>query len=330
MSALTWDPQGPLDLRTTLGGVGHGGGDPTWGQDADGSTWWATWTPDGPGTLRLARGRVGDQGAQVVHADAWGAGAGWLLSGVPELLGAADDRAGFEPARHPLVAQLDHRFPGLRVPRTRRVLEAAISAALSQKVTGREAFQSWRTLVHRYGSAPPGPADPTVARSDVFAHLVVPPAPKVWRTLSQHDLMSAGVTPARVRVVQAVARVWDALERTATDRRPFDAVDVALRSIPGVGPWTSAEIRQRAHGDPDAISVGDYHLANDICWALTGEQGHRGDDETMLALVQPWARHRFRVQRLLEVAHLHAPRRGPRYSPPDHRPRRGWPTPSTP
>jgi 3-methyladenine DNA glycosylase/8-oxoguanine DNA glycosylase len=330
MSALTWDPGGPLDLPATLGGLGHGRGDPTWAYDTDGSTWWATWTPDGPGTLRLAPGAVGQHGARVVHADAWGPGAQWLLSGVPELLGATDDRAGFEPARHPLVAELDHRHPGLRIPRTRRVLEAAISAALSQKVTGNEAFASWRAVVRRHGSAAPGPVTPTAGRPVVLDRLIVPPAPEGWRRLSQHDLMSAGVTPDRVRVVRALALVWDALERTATDARPLYAVDAALRSIPGVGPWTSAEIRQRAHGDPDAISVGDYHLANDTCWALTGKQGHRGDDETMLALLQPWAGHRFRVQRLLEVAHLHAPRRGPRYSPPADRRLGGWPAPSRP
>jgi 3-methyladenine DNA glycosylase/8-oxoguanine DNA glycosylase len=321
MSDLTWDPQGPLDVRATVGGVGHGGGDPTWAHESDGSTWWATWTPEGPGTLRVVRGTAGPSGCRVVHADAWGPGAQWLLEGVPGLLGADDDRSGFVAERHPLIADLDHRHLGLRVPRTRRVLEAAISTALSQKVTGKEAFESWRTLVRRHGTAAPGPKGSTNSWSSAVDRLVVPPRPEVWRSLSQPDLMTAGVTPDRVRVVQALTRVWDALERTASDARSLGEVDRALRSIPGVGPWTSAEIRQRAHGDPDAISVGDYHLANDICWALTGEPGHRGDDETMLALVQPWAGHRFRVQRLLEVAHLHAPRRGPRYSPPDHRPR---------
>jgi 3-methyladenine DNA glycosylase/8-oxoguanine DNA glycosylase len=330
MSDLTWDPQGPLDLRATLGGIGHGGADPTWGRDADGSTWWATWAPAGPGTLQLRRGAVGASGARVVHANAWGPGAEWLLDGVPELLGAHDDRSGFRADRHPLIADLDHRHRGLRIPRTRRVLEAAISAALTQKVTGAEAFESWRTLVRRHGTPAPGPTHPTSDHSAVLDRLVAPPSPQMWRTLRQHDLMSAGVTPDRVRVIQALTRVWDALERTVSRGCSFADVDRALRSIPGVGPWTSAEIRQRAHGDPDAISVGDYHLANDICWALTGEQGHRGDDETMVALVQPWAGHRFRVQRLLEVAHLHAPRRGPRYSPPQHRPRGGWTAPSRP
>ena len=37
-----------------------------------------------------------------------------------------------------------------------------------------------------------------------------------------------------------------------------------------VGEWTSAEVRQRAIGDADAVSFGDYHVAKDIGWALTG------------------------------------------------------------
>lgn len=305
-----WDPRGLLDLRATLGGIGHGGSDPSFRAQSDDVIWWATWTPDGPGTLRLSRRTSTPAARSEVLAVAWGAGAGWLLGGVPVLLGERDDRTGFDAAAHPLVADLDRRFPGLRVPRTRRVFEAAVSAVLSQKVTGREASDSWRTLVRRYGTAAPGPAP---------ADLFVPPASQVWRRLAGHDLMAAGVTPDRARTVQAVAAVAESFERTLTDGRDLSDVDRALQSVPGVGPWTSAEIRQRAHGDADAFSVGDFHLANDVCWALTGQTGRRGDDAEMLRVLQPWVGHRYRVQRLLELGHVCAPRRGPRYSPPGHR-----------
>jgi 3-methyladenine DNA glycosylase/8-oxoguanine DNA glycosylase len=310
MTPAVWTPEGPLDLGSTLGGLGRGPGDPSFATSADGTVWWATWTPDGPGTLMVVKHSETSGDTEVV-ADAWGPGAGWLLEGVPDLLGALDDRRGFDPTLHPLIRDLDHRFPGLRVPRTRRVFEAAVCAVLSQKVTGGEAFAAWRTLVRRHGTPAPLP-DVAMAMP---SRLTVPPSPNVWRRLAQHDLLAAGVTPDRARTVQAVSQVADALERTLDNAK----ADAALQSIPGVGPWTSAEIRQRAHGDADAISVGDFHLANDICWAFTGETGHRGDDALMLYLVQPWAGHRFRVQRLLEVGHVGAPRRRPRYSPPDHR-----------
>ena len=41
-------------------------------------------------------------------------------------------------------------------------------------------------------------------------------------------------------------------------------------SLPGVGEWTAAETAQRAFGDADALSVGDYHLAKVIGWSLLG------------------------------------------------------------
>ena len=313
-----WEPGGPLDLSATIGPLAHGPRDPAFQVTPDGAHWWASWTPDGPGTVRIARGSTGSDPHRPVIAQAWGTGAAWLLDGVPELLGARDDRRGFEPTAHPLVAELDHRFPGLRVTRTRRVFEAAVAAVLGQKVTGREAFDSWQVLVRRHGTPAPGP-EPVreVGRgAGTRPALVVPPSPATWRRLAQHDLLAANVTPERARTLRAVVVVAESLERTVVDGRAFGDVDRALQSVPGIGPWTSAEIRQRAHGDADAVSVGDFHLANDVCWALTGE---RGDDAQMLRLMQPWLGHRYRIQRLLEVGHVSAPRRGPRYSPPAHR-----------
>ena len=90
-----------------------------------------------------------------------------------------------------------------------------------------------------------------------------------------------------------------------------------LQAVPGVGPWTAAEVAQRALGDSDAVSVGDFHLAAAVGWALTGR---RVEDTGMLALLEPWRGHRYRVIRLLELSGLaRAPRRGPRTTITDHR-----------
>ena len=85
-----------------------------------------------------------------------------------------------------------------------------------------------------------------------------------------------------------------------------------------MGPWTSAEARIRAFGDPDAVSVGDYHLAHQVGYALTG---HRVDDDGMVELLEPWRGHRQRVIRLLSLSGAFEPRRGPRLAPEDHRSR---------
>ena len=97
---------------------------------------------------------------------------------------------------------------------------------------------------------------------------------------------------------------------------PAAEADRALQSLPGIGPWTSAEIRQRAAGDPDAVSVGDYHIPALVGWTLAGVAT---DDAGMLELLAPYAGQRYRVTRLIELAGGGPPRRGPRMSVRDYR-----------
>ena len=83
-----------------------------------------------------------------------------------------------------------------------------------------------------------------------------------------------------------------------------------LMALPGVGPWSAAEVALFALGDADAVSVGDYHLPHHVAWALAGEA--RGTDERMLELLEPYRGHRGRVIRLLEAGAPGPPRFGPR------------------
>ncbi len=94
-------------------------------------------------------------------------------------------------------------------------------------------------------------------------------------------------------------------------------LDRRLRTLPGIGVWSSAEVRARVQGDPDAVSFGDYHIARNVGFALTGEPV---DDDGLAELLEPWAGHRHRVQRLVELAGLGVPRRGPRMAPRTHLP----------
>ena len=298
VSSCTWAPGRPVDVVATLGPLGRGSRDPTFRTDPSGAVWWATSTPLGDGTLRLAR-RGG-----VVHANAWGDGAEWLIDGVPTLLGADDDIAikTFQP-RHDQIREALRRVPGWRVPRTRRPLDACLAAVLEQKVTGLEARSSWRMLVTRFGRPAPGPVPMTI-----------PPSASVLRGLSDWEFRRAGITPQRVRTLRVVAAAGSAIERTSDSGGA--AAAAVLRSLPGIGVWTSAEVRQRAHGDADAISFGDFHVAKDVCWWLTGSVG---DDARMAELLHGYAGHRYRVQRLMEIAGANRPRRGPRMQLPKHR-----------
>ncbi|MCZ3385953.1 MAG: hypothetical protein LH630_03070 [Actinomycetia bacterium] len=210
----------------------------------------------------------------------------------------------FVPA-HPVVAETLRRAPGWRMLRTRRPFDACVAAVIEQKVTGLEARRSWQSLVRQFGEPAPGPAP---------SGMMVLPTPQAWRRISDADFHRAGVTPHRIRTLRVVASAAAAIERTA-ESSGVEA-DRVLLALPGVGVWTSAEVRQRAHGDADAVSFGDYHVAKDICWWLTGE---RGDDARMAELLEPYSGHRFRVQRLMELAGAGAPRRGPRMAVPQHR-----------
>ena len=280
----------------------RGAGDPTFRTDPDGTVWRGVRTPEGPATLRLRQGYDG-----VVHAAAWGPGGSWLLDSVPAMLGAQDDPSGFV-AHHPRVAELHRHHAHWRITRTGLVMEALVPAIIEQKVTGQEAFAGFRSLVHRYGERAPGPG--------AERRLWVQPAPERLRTIPSWEWLRMHIDPARSRAVVQAARVAPALERTVG--LPVDEVDRRLRSLPGIGVWTSAEVRFRAHGDADAVSFGDYHVAKDVGWALTGEAV---DDDGLAALLEPYRPHRYRVQRLVELARAGRPRRGARMAPRTHLPR---------
>lgn len=307
-----WTPGFPLELTATLSALPRGGADPTFRRDPAGGVWRATRTPQGPVLLRLVPRPADGQ----VEATAWGPGADWALDGVPALLGADDDPAGFRPApEHPVLVSAWRSHPGWRVPRTRAVFEALVPAALEQRVTGLEARRAWRTLVERYGEPAPGPAgsaDPGPASG-----MRVPPAPADWREVPSWVWLRAGVDEARRRVVLAGAHVAGRLEQTLDPALGPDEVSRRLRSLPGVGVWTSAEVRQRAHGHADAFSFADFHVARNVSWALTGRVL---DDAGCAEVIERYRGHRYRVQRLLELAGASRPRVAPRMTLPTHLP----------
>jgi len=298
-----WRPAWAVPVHVNLSSLSRGGGDPSYRHDpVAGTVWRAVPSPAGPVTLRLQPRPASGE----VVATAWGPGSSWALDSVPAMLGADDDVAGFEP-RHDVVAQAWRRTPGWRVGRTGLVIEALAPAAVEQLVTGQEAFASWRRLVCRFGTTAPGPG--------AALGMVVPPTAKVWAALPSWEWLRAGVDGKRSAAVVRACRVAGRLEETV-GLPPVEA-ERRLRAVPGVGVWTAAEVRQRAHGDADAVSFGDYHVAKDIGWALTGSPV---DDDGMAELLEPYRGHRYRVQRLLELAGVHRPRRGPRMAPRRHLP----------
>lgn len=289
-----------MHLRQTLRPLGRGGGDPTTRWIGD-ELWRTMRTPLGAATLHLSAGEGG------VDAAAWGEGAEWTIAHLPELLGEGDDAQGFDVSGNEFLRRSHRRMPGLRLLRTNCVFEMMVAAILEQKVTSVEAWRAWRQLVTEYGTPAPGPAP---------AGMRVFPEPIVWRRIPSWAWHAAGVGPQRSAAALAAASVATGLERTLTLGRGSDEITRRLRSVPGVGIWTAAETSQRAHGDPDSVSVGDYHLPALVGWALVGKPV---DDDGMLELLEPWRGHRQRVMRLIEHSGFRKPRFGPRLTIQDHR-----------
>lgn len=292
-SARTVTFPGTASFGHTLAPLRRGLGDPCFQATGDGTIWRTSLLPSGPVAARITRAAP-----NAAHCEAWGGGAPEFVDRLPALLGLDDDASGFVPT-DPTVAAAHRRVPHLRLGRTGLVLEVLIPAIIEQRVPGADAFRSWRVLVSKYGSPAPGPAP---------ARMRVPPSAEAWRHIPSWEFHRANVDPGRARTVVTCARRAGSLERLAS--RPAAQAREALMSLPGVGEWTAAETAQRAFGDADALSVGDYHVPKMIGWTLVGRPV---DDAGMLELLEPMRPHRHRVVRLLEASGLaYEPRRGAR------------------
>lgn len=297
----------PVVLADVVGPHVRGRFDPT-ARISSRSVARATRTSDGPATL-LVELRDGP-----AEAEAWGPGADRALDGLPALLGLLDDPTGFDPSAHPVVADLARRRPHLRLGWTGAVFEALVPAILEQKVTGTEASRAFRGLIAAHGEPAPGPLAAQLG-------LRLQPSPAALAALPYHAFHRFGLEQRRADVLRRAAAEADRLERLADapgSRLEIGrAASAALDAIAGIGPWTAAEVTFRALGDPDAVSVGDFHLKNLVAYALAREP--RATDERMVELLEPWRGHRARVIRLLELSGIAAPRYGPRLAPNDIR-----------
>jgi 3-methyladenine DNA glycosylase/8-oxoguanine DNA glycosylase len=283
--------RGPIHLGETLGPLRHGLGDRTI-RLAAAEAWLTVRTPDGPGTLHLRA--VADR---AIQARAWGDGGDLLLETLPDLLGKGDEPERLV-ARHRIIRDLQRRHPGLRLPRTGRILDALVPSVFEQKVTGTEALRAYAAYLRAFGEPAPGPGD-----------LLLSPRPDVLAGLPYHAFHPVGIERRRAEVVRRAAARASWLEASAS----AEEARRRLTSLPGIGPWTAAEVVRVAFGDPDAVSVGDFNLPNAVAWALAGEP--RANDARMLELLEPYRGQRGRVQRLIEVGRIGAPRYGPRMAP---------------
>lgn len=294
MQAFLYD--GELDLIRTLRPICRGRFDPTFILERH-RVLRATRTPQGPATLKIVheqRGRV--------EADAWGPGAAWALERVPKMLGldtpspsAEEVCAGAIPD---VVQQAARKCRGMRLSLVAPLFEVVVPIVLEQLVTGKESKRAFTRLVRTFAEPAPGPVE----------DLWLPPAPEHIRSIPGDEFLSLGIIRQQGLTLRELSRRARRLEEAAA-MLPDDAY-ARLTAFKGIGPWTAGSLQLYALGHADAVIEGDYHLPNVVAWNLAGED--RADDARMLELLAPFAGHRGRVQRWIEVTGAAAPRYGPR------------------
>jgi AraC family transcriptional regulator of adaptative response / DNA-3-methyladenine glycosylase II len=180
----------------------------------------------------------------------------------------------------PLLGALVRECPGRRVPRTVDGAELAMRAVLGQQISVAGARTLAGRLAARYG-------EPLTAADGGLTRLVPEPA-----ALAEADPRDLGMPARRAGTLTCVARALAAGELAldpGVDRR---AAAVALRALPGIGPWTSAYIALRALGDPDAFPSSDLGLRKAA--GRLGALGAWGDPTRSAALARlaecwrPW------------------------------------------
>ena len=175
-----------------------------------------------------------------------------------------------------------------------------VPAVLEQKVVGVEARRAWRYLLLHFGGpgprASPGRDAGVPARAGLAPHPLVGVAPGGrWK--------ESGPAPSSVRPRWRPGwkRSWPCPRMGPT--RPA-AVAGRDRGLDFWGLGTPAGLRGRGRGVRGRLS----HLPSAVGWALAGRVV---DDAGMLDLLAPYAGHRHRAARLVELGGIRLLRRGP-------------------
>lgn len=280
-----------IDLRLTLAPLRHGPHDPSMRLAyPSGDAWRALLTPEGPATAHYF------YDGNDIKVEAWGRGAEWALEKAGDAIGVGDDPASFSPTDR-LMRRLHLWRSGLRMCRSNAIMQTLVPTILEQKVTTVEAHAAYRALVYRNGEPAPGPV-----------RLFVPPEPKVLASLPYEAFHPFGVEARRADFIRTACSYAKRLEETV--EMPREAARKRLRALPGIGPWTVAELERTALGDPDAVRPNDFHLPHTVAWVLAGER--RADDDRMMELLEPYRGHRARAALLIELSGNRPPRRAPR------------------
>ncbi|XPP27642.1 MAG: AlkA N-terminal domain-containing protein [Leucobacter sp.] len=223
-----------FEIRTDAGG-GRDASDGGVGGVGGGTDTGAGGSTGSPGRLRL-RARVtslSDLGTLVARVRRL-----FDLDADPQAVDAA-------LARHPGLAPLVARLPGIRVPGAADPQEMLIRAMVGQQVSVASARTALTRLVHTLGEAVESP--------EGEPQLLFPTAEVI--AARGHEALRG--PSARIRAITEAAA---ALADGSLALGPGDdgaEQRARLLARPGIGPWTADYVRMRVLGDPDVFLPGD-------------------------------------------------------------------------
>ena len=203
------------------------------------------------GEVYERRYRVGDQVALVRIAQGKGHSLQLTvhdlsLAALPDLLyrvrrmwdlDADMQRIGDLLGQDPLLARLQARWPGVRLPGGWDEYEVMLRAIVGQQVSVKGAI----TILGRL-----------VARTEAQFGVAQLPTPA---QLCELNLDGIGMPGSRIRTLRGVAKALASGELTLTT-----ASDEQLLALPGIGPWTVSYWRLRCGLDTDAFPASDLVL----------------------------------------------------------------------
>ncbi|HDL17004.1 MAG TPA: DNA-3-methyladenine glycosylase 2 family protein, partial [Rhizobiales bacterium] len=183
---------------------------------------------------------------------------------------AIDAHLADDPRLAPLIAAR----PGLRVPGAWDGFELGIRAILGQQITVAAATTLAGKLVSLYGE----PLE-TPLKTEGLSHVF--PSPK---RLAAADLRLLGMPGTRARALSALSEaVLESPNMFSTSQAPEVTLE-RLKTLPGIGDWTSQYILMRALCEPDAFPAADIGLMR----AMAAKKGQRPTPATLLERAETW------------------------------------------
>jgi AraC family transcriptional regulator of adaptative response / DNA-3-methyladenine glycosylase II len=144
--------------------------------------------------------------------------------------------------RDPMLRPIVEKHRGIRVPGGWDAFEIVIRAIVGQQVSVAAARSILGTIAHQCGERTAnGLSFPTPERL-------------AW------SLARIGMPRRRLDSIRAISRAVATGDFMLERRATLDETLAALRSLPGIGPWSANYIAMRAFGEADAFPAGDLVL----------------------------------------------------------------------